>query len=269
MLHWELTHNRAINQPTAAVSPAAIASADLAQSSNKAQLRAAMQDSSQALLTVPESFQGQVVREAQSIGSEKLVALTFDDGPWTETTEQVLDILRQNNIKATFYWVGLQVQKNPDIARKVVAQGHAIGNHTWRHVLENVDELTAAEEINNTAKLIYDTTGLRTSLFRPPGGNLKGSLASFAQQQKYAVTLWSVESDDYYVSAPIIVDNVLSAVQPGSIVLMHDGGGDRRATVQALPQVISTLQRRGYKFVTVPQLLAAQAQSSITAQIKP
>lgn len=210
----------------------------------------------------PEEFQGKIVRQMDAAIAEKVVALTFDDGPWDGTTEQVLDILKQYNIKATFFWVGLHIQRHPELARQVVAAGHAIGNHTWRHPLQTLDAATAAEEIGNTERLIYETTGVRASLFRPPGGNLNGSLVPYAQGQKYTVTLWSVESGDYYVSAPLIVDNVLRNVQPGGIVLMHDGGGDRSATIQALPQIITTLQQQGYRFVTVPELLEMQTQQN-------
>lgn len=214
----------------------------------------------------PEEFQGKIVRQVNAPVTEKVVALTFDDGPWDGTTEQVLDILKQHNVKATFFWVGLHIQRHPELARQVVEAGHAVGNHTWRHPLQNLDEATAAEEIGNTERLIYETTGVRASLFRPPGGNLNGNLVPYAQGQKYTVTLWSVESDDYYVSAPLIVDNVLRGIQPGGIVLLHDGGGDRSATVQALPQIITTLQQQGYRFVTVPELLEMQRQQTVSRQ---
>jgi peptidoglycan/xylan/chitin deacetylase (PgdA/CDA1 family) len=213
-------------------------------------------------ITVPPVFRGQIVYEASSgtdLGSEKVVAFTFDDGPWPNTTEQVLEILKQNNVKATFFWVGTQIQRSPDLAKKVAAAGHAIGNHTWRHPLQNVSETTAAQELGNTARLIYETTGIRTSLMRPPGGNLKGALVPYALKQQQTAVMWSVESHDYYVSAPLIVDNVLRGVRSGSIVLMHDGGGDRSATVQALPQILDTLKRQGYRFVTVPELLEMQS----------
>ncbi|UBF29482.1 polysaccharide deacetylase family protein [Kovacikia minuta CCNUW1] len=223
--------------------------------SNIAQLGQTI-ESEIAYATATERFQGLTVSQVTPINGEKVVALTFDDGPWPDTTDKVLDILKQFNIKATFYWVGQALQQNPDIAKKVVASGHAVGNHTWRHPMNDVDLQTAAEEIGNTAKLIYETTGVRTNLFRPPGGNLTGSMVPYAKQLKDIVTLWEVDSNDYYVSAPIIVDNVLTQVKPGGIILMHDGGGDRTQTVQALPQIITTLQRQGYRFVTVPELLA-------------
>lgn len=213
------------------------------------------------VFTVPAQFQGQVVYEVTPPATaEKVVALTFDDGPWKETTEQILNILKQNNIKSTFFFVGQALQENPTLAKKVVEQGHVVGNHTWSHPMNDIDLQTAAQELGNTARLIYEATGgVRTYLMRPPAGNLSGELANYAKQQGYMVTMWSADSRDYLVSSPLIVDNVLSQVKPGGIVLMHDGGGDRSATVEALPQVISALRSQGYKFVTLPELMALQA----------
>ncbi len=217
---------------------------------------------------VPSQFKGQVVSEASPPATaEKVIALTFDDGPWENTTEQILGILKQNNIKATFFMVGQAVQENPGIAKKVLAGGHVIGNHTWRHPMEDLDTTTAAQEMGNTAKLIYEATGAKTSLMRPPGGNLGGELANYAKQQGYMVTMWSADSSDYYVSTPLIIDNVLSNAKPGGIVLMHDGGGDRSQTVEALPQIISSLRRQGYKFVTLPEMM--EMQSRWNQQTKP
>jgi peptidoglycan/xylan/chitin deacetylase (PgdA/CDA1 family) len=215
------------------------------------------------IFSVPKQFQAKIVYNVPQVGTEKLVALTFDDGPWPNTTEQVLDILNQYNVKATFFWIGKHIQRNPEIAQKVVAANHAVGNHTWSHLIDNMDEFTAAAEVSNAAKLIYKTTGVKTSLFRPPGGNLNGKLVPYAQAKKQAITMWTVDSEDYYVSSPIIVDNVLRNVKSGSIVLLHDGGGDRTSTIQALPQIITTLQRRGYRFVTVPELMQRQSQETL------
>lgn len=280
--YWQVAGKHAGDQALAAMSSSAIAVEQVDQSTTKGEIRAGTpagtaSESSIASLgrsiqqdmvqrTVAEEFQGKVVYQTKPAAGEKVVALTFDDGPWPTTTEQVLDILKQENIKATFFWVGQALQSSPDIARKVVADGHAIGNHTWRHIMDNVDDVTAASEIGNTARLIYETTGLRTNLFRPPGGNLEGSMVPYAKNQKNVITMWSAESDDYMVSAPIIVDNVLSRVQPGGIVLMHDGGGDRSETVKALPQIITALKRQGYEFVTVPELLARQAKEETVVQ---
>ncbi len=223
------------------------------------------QPPSNLVVNVPQQFRGQIIYEATPPAhAEKVVALTFDDGPWKNHTEQILDILKKENIKSTFYFVGRAIEENPAIAKLVVDQGHALGNHTWRHIMEDMDVATAAEELGNTARLIYQTTGVKTTLMRPPGGNLSGELVNYAKQQGFMVTMWSADSSDYMVSAPLIVDNVLSNTKPGGIILLHDGGGDRSATVEALPQIISALKGQGYKFVTVPELMELQAKWNAT-----
>ena len=205
----------------------------------------------------PKKFQGKTVYKSEVPNNEKVIALTFDDGPWKETTPQMLDILKQNNIKATFFWVGKSIQENPEIAKRVVAEGHAIANHTWHHWYKHMDTATARSEIDKTADLIYKTTGAKTNLFRPPGGYLNNGLAAYAKSQNYSVVMWSQTSADTDPKAKyeVFVKNVLRDAKPGSIVLMHDGGGDRRRTVQALPKIISGLKEKGYRFVTVPEIL--------------
>jgi peptidoglycan/xylan/chitin deacetylase (PgdA/CDA1 family) len=263
ILYLEATGYQFGEQPTVAATPAQeLTQSTKAEVQKQAKTTIAHAPTQPKInFTVPPQFQGQVVYEATPpANAPKVVALTFDDGPWATTTDQILDILQKNNIKATFYWVGKALQENGEIAKKVVAQGHAIGNHTWQHLMDNMDELTAAEELGNNAKLIYQTTGVRTALMRPPGGNLGGELVNYAKKQGYMPTMWSADSSDYLVSTPLIIDNVLSNTKPGGIVLMHDGGGDRSPTVEALPQIITSLQRQGYQFVTVPELMNMQAQ---------
>ena len=207
--------------------------------------------------SIPIQFQGKTLFQVKLNNQEKLIALTFDDGPWQKTTLQVLDILKKNNINATFFWVGAALEKNPQIAQQVVADGNAIGNHTWHHWYHHLDEKTAAKEIEDTAQLMYKTTGVKTSLFRPPGGFLKNGVAAYAKQQNYAVVMWSVSSadTDWKAQPSAFVKNVLKGAKPGSIVLMHDGGGEHTKTVKALPEIISGLRQMGYRFVTVPELL--------------
>ncbi|MCC5631208.1 polysaccharide deacetylase family protein [Nostoc sphaeroides CHAB 2801] len=207
--------------------------------------------------TVPAKFQGKTVYKAQPRNNEKVIALSIDDGPWPKTTLEMLDILKQNDVKATFFWVGQALQANPDLAKREVAEGHAIGNHTWHHWYRRMDEATAKNEIDRTADLIYKTTGVKTALFRPPGGFLNNGLAAYAKSQKDAVIMWSLTSADTdpHAKPQAFVNNVLKGAKPGSIVLMHDGGGDRQRTVQALPQIISGLKQQGYRFVTIPELL--------------
>ena len=207
--------------------------------------------------SVPIKFQGKIVYQVEVPQQEKVIALTIDDGPWKPTTTQMLDILKQNNVKATFFWVGKKVQAHPQIAKEVVAQGHAIGNHTWNHHYKRVTPAVAKDEIERTAKIIYQTTGVRTYLFRPPGGYLNNGLAAYAKSQKYSVLMWSQTSADTDPRAKyqVFVKNVLRDAKPGGIVLMHDGGGDRSRTVKALPEMIKGLKEKGYRFVTIPELL--------------
>ncbi|WP_166507545.1 polysaccharide deacetylase family protein [Nostoc sp. 106C] len=210
--------------------------------------------------SVPVTFQGTTVYHVQPSNNEKVIALSIDDGPWPNTTLKMLDILKQNDVKATFFWVGQALQANPKIAKQVVAQGHAIGNHTWHHWYRHMDEATAKSEIERTNELIYKTTGVKTNLFRPPGGVLNNGLAAYAKSQKDAVIMWSQTSADTdpHAKYQVFIKNVLRDAKPGSIVLMHDGGGDRQRTVQALPEIISGLKQQGYRFVTVPELLEMQ-----------
>jgi len=221
-----------------------------------AQLPSSTQTEQQSLST-PAKFQGQTLYKVEPSNKEKVIALTIDDGPWPTTTLQMLDIFKANNVKATFFWVGNAIQANPEIAKRVVAEGHAVGNHTWHHLYKRMDKATAKKEIDRTSELIYQTTGVKTTLFRPPGGFLNNGLASYAKSQNYTVVMWSLTSADTDPRAKpqAFVNNVLKGAKPGAIVLMHDGGGDRHRTVQALPQIITGLKQQGYRFVTIPELL--------------
>ncbi|WP_392530545.1 polysaccharide deacetylase family protein [Nostoc sp. C117] len=212
---------------------------------------------------VPKEFQGAIIYQAQLKANEKVIALTFDDGPGPKNTAQVLEILQKNHIKATFFMVGEMVKYFPKIAKQVADDGQVIGNHTWHHWYRHMDAATVASEINRTADIIYKTTGVKTTLFRPPGGFLNNGLADYAKNEKYAVMMWSEESGDAQRRSPQasgMVKNVLRNAKPGGIVLMHDGGGNRSRTVQALPQIIDALKVQGYRFVTIPELLEIQAQ---------
>jgi peptidoglycan/xylan/chitin deacetylase (PgdA/CDA1 family) len=210
--------------------------------------------------TVPEQFQGTTIREAKLDSQHKAIALTFDDGPWPTTTKQILEILKKNNIKATFFWVGRYLQTYPDIGKQVAAAGHAIGNHTWNHQYIKYNEDGAAREIDRTSSLIEELTGIQTSIFRPPGGILNNGLAAYAQKKNYAVVMWSADSFDWRTLTESLMDNVMRQAKSGGIVLMHDGGGNRSRTVKALPDIIARLRKEGYIFVTVPELLQMQEQ---------
>lgn len=226
-------------------------------------LAQAVNQSDTHTVNIPKAFQGAIVYQGQLKANEKVVALSFDDGPGPKNTAQVLEILKKNHIKATFFMIGEMVQYFPQIAKQVAADGHVIGNHTWHHWYRKMDLATATSEINRTADIIYKITGKKTNLFRPPGGFLHNGLTDYAKSQKYAVMMWSDESGDSerrIPQAPKLVKNVIKGIKPGAIVLMHDGGGNRSRSVAALPEIINDLKTQGYRFVTIPELLEIQAQ---------
>ncbi|ALF54547.1 polysaccharide deacetylase [Nostoc piscinale CENA21] len=220
--------------------------------------------------TISKEFQGQTIYQAKLPITDKVIALTFDDGPGPKNTTQILEILKQNHIKATFFLVGQMVSFHPQIVKQIAAEGHVLGNHTWHHWYRRMDVATAASEINRTADLIYKLTGVKTTLFRPPGGFLHNGLVDYAKSQKYAIIMWSDESGDSQRrgQTPTLIKNVVKSAKPGGIVLMHDGGGNRSRTVKALPQVIADLKAKGYKFVTIPELMEMEtkAKDVVTAE---
>lgn len=215
------------------------------------------------IFEVPKQFRGKIIEQVQlhNTNKNKVIALTFDDGPAPKYTEQVLQILKQQNIKATFFCVGEMVHDFPQIAKQEVADGHVIGNHTWHHWDRKMNPSTAAREIESTATQIYETMGVKTSLFRPPYGILNNGVTDYAKKNNYAILMWSDDAEDYR-RPPVskLVNDVLRDAKPGGIVLMHDGGGNRSNTVKALALIIDALRKRGYQFVTVPELLEMQQQ---------
>nr|WP_244141894.1 polysaccharide deacetylase family protein [aff. Roholtiella sp. LEGE 12411] len=209
--------------------------------------------------SVPSSFQGVIIKSAKLTHGQKVIALTFDDGPWPQTTDQVLDILQANNIKGTFFVVGQNLKNYPELGKRIVTEGHVIANHTWHHWYHFFNPQAAAFEIDRTTDLIYQITGVKTTLFRPPGGILHNGLVAYAKNQKYTVVMWSADSIDYKLpTVPHLINNVIKDSKPGGIVLMHDGGGNRSRTVQALPEIIGNFRKQGYRFVTIPELLEIQ-----------
>jgi peptidoglycan/xylan/chitin deacetylase (PgdA/CDA1 family) len=223
----------------------------------------------------PKRFQGKIFKEVKLKDNRKVFALTFDDGPQLHTTAQILDILKKNQVKGTFFIIGRNLKAYPQVGQRIVAEGHAIANHTWSHRYQKFSGAGAAREIDDTTALIYKITGMRTDLFRPPGGFLHNGPAGYAKGKNYAVVMWSADSNDWKrLSVHSLVNNIVNQAGPGGIALMHDGGGDRSATVKALPYIIANLKKRGYEFVTVPELLDLaerqnRAQPAVKSKPKP
>ncbi|MEM7725946.1 MAG: polysaccharide deacetylase family protein [Cyanobacteria bacterium P01_A01_bin.45] len=208
--------------------------------------------------TVPKQFRGKTIKSA-NLASGKAIALTFDDGPWKGYTAQILDILKENDVKGTFFVVGQMLKVYPDLGKRIVREGHAIGNHTWHHWYHQFSRKAAALEIDRTNDLIYQVTGTKTTLFRPPGGVLHNGLAAYAKSKDKTVVMWSADSVDYSRPSPAtLINRVMKQSNSGGIVLMHDGGGNRSSTVAALPDMIKKYKEQGYSFVTIPELLEMQ-----------
>lgn len=183
------------------------------------------------------------------------VALTFDDGPWPGSTDRILRILRRFHAKATFFMVGRQVDAYPGIVRRVAAAGHEIGNHSFDHpegFAGMTDDRVASEMADTNALLAR--LGVTPNAFRPPSGSYDDGVVATARSQGMRTVLWDVDPRDWVSGVPpkLIVSSVLRRVRPGSIVLLHDGGGDARHTIEALPDLLRGLRRRGYGFVAIP-----------------
>ena len=176
------------------------------------------------------------------------VALTFDDGPWPHTSERILAILAQRQAPATFFVVGRQVQRFPELVRQELRAGMAVGSHSYGHP-PSFDRLPVArirDEITQGRRTLQPL-GVRPVGFRPPGGAASPAIVAMAQGLGDRTVLWSVDPDDWQpnVTPQQLVQRVLASVRPGAIVLLHDGGGNRSATVAALPGIIDGLRRLG------------------------
>jgi peptidoglycan/xylan/chitin deacetylase (PgdA/CDA1 family) len=183
----------------------------------------------------------------------KMVALTFDDGP-SIYTPQVLAVLNRYGVHATFFEIGRQVGPLAATSRAVIRDGDVIGDHTWSHPVLNAQNTAA--QIRPTQAAIHNATGFRPCLLRPPYGTAPADVVDIARSLGLLTIQWDVDPADWSrPGAAVIAQRVLAAVRPGSIVIMHDGGGDRSESVEALGTIVPTLLGRGYHLVTVPQLL--------------
>ncbi|MFF2176472.1 polysaccharide deacetylase family protein [Lysinibacillus sp. NPDC058147] len=195
---------------------------------------------------------------------EKVIALTFDDGPHKKYTPDILDILDKYNAKATFFIVGENAEKNPELALRIHEEGHELAIHTYTHPFRtNVSNLM--KEIKQTHATIFGITGYAPVLFRPVEGQYTDSMIDAIAKEGYKVVMWSWHLDTFDWKSPgeqKIVNTVLKGAKPGSVVLFHDGGGNREQTVKALKKILPELEEQGYKFVTISELLEIQKLSN-------
>jgi peptidoglycan-N-acetylglucosamine deacetylase len=184
------------------------------------------------------------------------IAMTFDDGPSSANTPRLLEILKQRNIKATFFLIGQNAASNPDIVRQILADGHEIGNHSWTHPqLSKLSDDRVTAEINKTQDAIKEASGFTPTILRPPYGAITTRQREWIESRfGLNIILWSVDPFDWKrPGASVITQRILSQVRPGAIILSHD---IHKQTVDAMPATLDSLIAKGYKFVTVTQLIA-------------
>lgn len=192
--------------------------------------------------------------------SKREVALTFDDAPDDRFTPQILDVLKKESVKATFFVVGNRVETHPEIIKRMADEGHVVGNHSYNHA--NLPKLSDADfrgQVTKTDDLIRSITGYKPMLIRPPYGNISEPQIQWLASQHKKIINWNVDSLDWKgLNAEQVKTNVLAHVRPGSIILQHAAGGtgeDLSGTVHALPDIILKLRSDGVKLVTIPELL--------------
>ncbi|MFF2885588.1 polysaccharide deacetylase family protein [Paenibacillus sp. NPDC057967] len=188
---------------------------------------------------------------------EKRVALTFDDGPDLKYTTAILDTLKEKGVKATFFVVGTQVEKYPEIMKRIEEEGHAIGNHTQSHKdLSKLDKSGILSQINDADKALNDALGWTPTLFRAPYGALSDTLKKVMKEQNRRMVGWTVDTRDWAgTSVADMRDMIRKETKPNGIILMHSFGGKHiRNTVNMLPYVIDDLRKMGYTMVTVDEI---------------
>ncbi|SNX55117.1 polysaccharide deacetylase family protein [Thermoanaerobacterium sp. RBIITD] len=184
----------------------------------------------------------------------KIVALTFDDGPSKEFTKKYVDILKNLNVKATFFVVGRMAEKNPDLLKYIVDNGEEIGLHSYSHsYMPKMTPQQMVDELYKTQAIVVNATGIKPNLFRPPYGAFNNTLLKISNALGLHVVLWSVDPDDWKRPGTLnIVNRIVSKAGPGSVILMHEG---KPETFAALPQIIEKLKSEGYGFATISDLM--------------
>ncbi len=187
--------------------------------------------------------------------SDNSIAITFDDGPHPQLTPKLLDLLKERGIKATFYVIGKNVEAYPDITKRIIAEGHEIGNHTWNHpALTKIGAAKVKSEMDRTTEIIVKTTGVKPATMRPPYGATNASLnKKLDEEYGMKVILWSVDPQDWkYRNADRVASQLIENAKSGGILLAHD---IHASTVAAMPRTLDALTAKGFNFVTVTELL--------------
>jgi len=205
-------------------------------------------------------FFGEIIPRVDT--SQKIVALTFDDGPTPQATDQILAILSEMNVRATFFVTGAELEQNLEQGKKLVAAGHQLGNHSYSHVrMFFVTPSFVKQEIESTDKLIRETGYQGDIHFRPPYGKKLFTLPYYLWKHRRKSITWDVEPDSYpeiAADANKIVEHVLANVRPGSIIILHVMYPNRRESMKSVKMIVEGLRAEGYEFKTVSELLAAR-----------
>lgn len=193
----------------------------------------------------------------------KKIAITFDDGPDLKYTNQILDILKDHHVSATFFVMGKLSKKYPWVLKRMVREGHTIGNHSWSHKdFTKLSKDKIFDQLEKTNQLIYRLTGKKPQFFRPPFGAMNEKVIRYVSQKGYSIIYWNVDTRDWQgKTADEMMKVVKKNIRSGSIILFHSAGGDRQldGTIQVLPRLISFLKKKGYEIVTIDQLIGEPA----------
>lgn len=212
---------------------------------------------------VPTVYAGKTVLNKPLHMTEKVVALTFDDGPSPYTTPRVLAALKKYKAPSTFFVVGRMIKGREKLLKQMERDGHVIANHSFSHSYRP-DKAKAEEEIKKTNMEVFRVIGRYPKLYRPPGGIMDSWTARLAKSRGMPSVIWTGSSADTVVSdAGSVASHVLAAARPGAIILLHDV---KEHTAQAVPSILKTLKKRGYRCVTVPQMLQIWEEANKKAQ---
>ena len=188
--------------------------------------------------------------------SQKEIALTFDDGPDMKNTPKILDILKEKEIKATFFLLGKNIKKHPEITQRISQEGHQLANHSWSHKNFSYlkDDYILKEEIKPTSEIIEKLTGEYPKVLRPPYGIINNSTIQMLKEKDWIIVNWSIDSNDWQLSQKQIINIIKANHHYGGVILMHSRE-DNKNTVESLPEIIRILKGKEYNFVTVNQLI--------------
>lgn len=207
-------------------------------------------------VNLPSGSGGGQVSFSRVNTSAPYIAMTFDDGPHPINTPRLLDMLRERNISATFYVVGKNTRAYPHLIRRMIAEGHEVGNHTWNHPnLTKMSESAVIKELEDTQNAIVSASGVPPRTMRPPYGALTTSQRQMIKSRfGYPTILWDVDPNDWKrPGSSVVANRIISNTRGGSIVLAHD---IHKGTIDAMPSALDGLLAKGYTFVTVSQLLS-------------